>query len=120
MTYSGDFTDAEFAKLPKWAQRRVENLIRRTRDAEKRAEEARLATEPHLSDTLLFPYADIPIGLGKGETVRFITATGEVDRHNKHVDIRVDEWGRVVIHGTRTIHIIPQASNAARIEVGDD
>jgi hypothetical protein len=113
----GEFTETEYAKLPKWAQKKVDWLLLRVREAEREAEEARLATEPSLSNTLFKPYADIPIGLGKGETVRFMLAG---DRRENYVDCRVDEFGRLQLNGHRTIHIIPQASNAAKIQFGDD
>ncbi len=111
-----EFTDAEFAKLPKWAQRKVDDLQRRVRSAEKSAEEARLATEPSLCNTQLKPYDDIPIGLGTGETVRFILNRTVRD---EYVDVRVDEYGRLLLHGYRGIQIIPQASNAARVQLED-
>jgi hypothetical protein len=58
-------------RLPAWVRQQFATLRRRTEDAEQERADARLATDPAESDTVLDAYADIPIGLGKEAIVRF-------------------------------------------------
>jgi len=111
-------TDPREAKLPVWARKHIETLRRQAHDAQIERDDARLATNPAESNTVLCAYSDIPIGLGKSPTVRF--RLGESDRE-LYADARVeqDRDGRRTLHimaGT-TIHIEPRSSNVILMEV---
>lgn len=107
--------DPREQRLPVWAQTELTNLRRKLADAEKRAEETRLATNPAESDALLDYYDDIPIGLGKGKSVWFIVGQDQFGR-DKHVYCRV-ERDLLLVHGSEQINVQPSSGNVVQIEV---
>lgn len=115
-----EFTDEEVAKLPKWAQSKVRDLERRVRVAEDRATQSRLESQGD-ADTFLYPYDDIPVGLCKGDPVRFQLKLGVAPGHYRNcIDVSVREhgtYGRVLqISGSDSIMIYPNASNVCYIK----
>lgn len=103
--------DPREEKLPKWAREEFARLRRRTADAERDAEVARLATSASESDTLIEPYEPVPVGLGNGTLVRFLLG-------DDHVDVRVkrESWGTYaeVMAGER-VSVRPQSSNVVQL-----
>lgn len=99
-------------KLPKWAREELHELRRRTREAEKLAEDARLATDPDSVDTLLMRGIREPIGLGTGPTVRFRLGDGR----GEFIDVRYDSRAELVyMHGDSGIAVLPRATNAIAV-----
>ncbi|ONI83463.1 hypothetical protein ALI22I_33720 [Saccharothrix sp. ALI-22-I] len=109
--------DSREEKLPRWARDRMERLRRAVRNAafdvlaaDQRADEARLTTRPEESDAVLNPYADVPIGLGKGQRVRFRPNAPD----GGHIDVWV-EFDEVRVMAPWHLAILPQSSNVAKI-----
>lgn len=117
--------DPREEKLPVWAAAAIERLRNRVTAAERDAAKARLSNGPADTDTLMDPYADVPIRLPKSESIRFIlgaTPEGRVQR--EYVDARVarDSLGGpsyLYVSGGDGLIVHPQASNVVRISVGD-
>ena len=111
-------TDPREAKLPVWARTYIERLRRVAQDAERDRDEARLATNPAESDTVLDAYASIPIGLGKSPNVRFRLGSEE---RSEWIDVRThrDHEGKtyVEVRSGDSLLIRPQVTNVVRIEV---
>lgn len=103
--------DPREEKLPKWAREEFARLRRRTADAERDAETARLATDPADSDTLIEPYEPVPVGLGNGTPVRFLLGDDYVD-----VRVKRDSSGTYaeVMAGER-VSVRPQSSNVVQL-----
>src|SRR5688572_23781752 len=75
-------------KLPQWAQELVTQLRVRALREQGLAAQARLDTNPDGTDTIYGVYSDHgPIGLPKGETVRFIIGP---NRDRDYVDVHVN------------------------------
>lgn len=110
-------TPEQFDRLPKYARDEIEELRRLTAEAVNRAQEARLATSPSESDTTLDPYAEIPIGLGVGPTIRF--TLGNVNYLNCEVRRRRDGRPYLYVRGSDEVHLAPEASNAIRVWVNE-
>lgn len=110
--------DSREAKLPVWARTYIERLRRVVQDAESDRDAARLATDSAGSDTVIDPYADIPIGLGKGTIVRF--RLGD-ERRMEWADVSVIHTGDgrtlLQIMAGSTVHIEPRAANVVYVEV---
>ena len=104
--------DAREDKLPKWAALMIVRLRQQVEAAERKAAMARLATDPHGTDTIIDAYADIPIGLPKGANVRF--KLGATDDAREYVDIRV-EHGRAHVMGGGMIDVRPRSGNVVII-----
>lgn len=99
--------------LPRWAQEALTRLRRRVEDAERRAHEARLATRPDETNTLIHLYDAVPIGLPEGETVYFRTGAPEADEY-----VAVYVSGNVVeISGFKPISVEPGSSNSITVRL---
>lgn len=110
--------DNRLARLPQWAQEHIRALERRLAAAEASAEAARLATAPDASDTLVYPYDRIPIGLGCGQRVRF-QPNGPGDELRQFLDVRVDGLGAYVdVSAGEPFAIELESSNHFRIRFG--
>lgn len=96
-------SDDREARLPRWAQDTLSALRRRLADAERLAEEARLATDPDESSAIIHPYDEVPIGLGNA-VVRFKLDDGE------YVEVQVRD-GHVTVMGSSATLIMPYSSN---------
>lgn len=79
-------TDPREAKLPVWVRTELATLRRRVQNAELELNETRLDTDPANSDTVLDAYSAIPVGLGKGTSVRFRLGN---ERHSQWADCKV-------------------------------
>ncbi|MEV0267700.1 hypothetical protein AB0H43_02905 [Hamadaea sp. NPDC050747] len=107
--------DPREGKLPKWAQDLLADLRRKVEDAETRAEEARYATDPEGSDAVLYPHADVPVGLGDHAQVRFKLGP----RKHDYADLRV-ERGALLVSGGQYLSIEPASGNLARVRTRED
>jgi hypothetical protein len=116
----GGEVDEREQRLPKWAQKELESLRRQVRNAERAAEEARLATSPDESDTIIDRYTEGPIGLGKGARVRFLPEGHEGDgwHHHNYLEVRVEDGG-IQVHAGGQLSILPRVSNSVQIKVVD-
>jgi hypothetical protein len=110
----GSSQDPREERLPKWAQDALAHARRTAADALREREEARLATNPDETDTLVDPYGKPPIGLPKGERVRFLTGGSDRD----WIDVRVDRDGYLKVMGETRLVIYAQASNVVFMRVG--
>lgn len=108
--------DPREVKLPAWARDMIDNARRRVKEAEKSAQEARLATGPDESDMLVDRYDQTPIGLGKRPTVRVVLGRkpdGEVIRW---IDIRLTESRKSIeVMGSTTLRVTPQVTNVIAV-----
>lgn len=107
--------DPREAKLPAWVRAEFDRLRRRTENAERDRDEARLATDPSTSDTVLDPYNDIPIGLGKGTAIRFrLGSEGRMEWADAKV--RHDRDGAYMqIRSGGTMTIEPRSGNLVHL-----
>jgi hypothetical protein len=109
--------DVREEKLPAWARRLIDTLradaqYERTRAAaaQEDAKRVRQATNPDDSSAVLFPYDEVPVGLGPDARVRF-----KLGRHG-WADVRVSDDGRSIdVTGGRTLLIRPQCGNVVTI-----
>lgn len=69
--------DDREARLPKWAQDKLERMRHMLADATALAEQARLATDPEGSSVLIHRHGDEPIGLGDA-TIEYRTGGGRL------------------------------------------
>lgn len=110
--------DPREANLPVWARAYISTLRRGLEDAEIARNEARLATSPATSDTILDAYDDIPIGLGRGPIVRF--RLGD-ERRMEWADVSVIHIhdGRTLLQvmAGSTVRIEPRAANVIHVAV---
>jgi hypothetical protein len=105
--------DPREGKLPQWAQRKLADSRRAVQFATEQAQEARLATKPSETDTVVDRYADIPIGLPKGCRVRYRTGPHDL---SDYFEIRADGNG-VEVHAGGPMVILPQVTNVLRLEL---
>lgn len=109
--------DPREERLAKWARDLIDDLRRKVEDAEREAEEARLATRPDETDTVIQPYDDIPIGLPKGERVRFRLGPPGDLRH--YLEVRVADDFTVEVMAGASLRVYPRASNVILLQVGE-
>lgn len=95
-------------KQPLWVHDMVAGLIRDREAAEKAAHDARLATNPDETNTLIDPYGKPPVGLPNDTSVRF-RLTGD-----EYVDCRIKD-GELHIMGSSTLKITPNVSNVVTV-----
>lgn len=105
--------DPREERLPKWAREQIARLRRIAVEEKGRADEARLATKAKDSDTIIKPYDDIPIGLGRGPLVRFVFDVGCLGS----IDARVMDRKYLDLQSSRRIQVSPRASNHLMVEV---
>lgn len=106
--------------MPVWAQRQLDQLRRDLNDAEARAEEARLATSPEQSDTVVQPYGIRgPIGLGIGPRIRFTPQPIDprIPDWRAWIDARVTDKGEVEFMAASMVQIRPHSGNVFTVEV---
>lgn len=107
------------ARLPQYVRAELESLRRRAIELERIAEEARLATSPDESDTILPRFSVLkehPIGLGRGTRVRFLPFGPGPDELRRFVDVRVmEDWEYVEVMGGMPLTIEAQAANVLRV-----
>lgn len=106
--------DPREEKLPVWAKTLLVNMRQRVENAESRAEEARLATDPAGSDTLIHFYDDVPIGLGRGERVRFLP--GGPGDQLAWVNVRVRRSGDIEVMASHMLTVRPEATNVVAVQ----
>jgi hypothetical protein len=119
MTYQDPMKpDPREGNLPKWAQGLLGDMRRRTLDAEKGEQEARLATDPVNSDMIIDRYGKTPIGLGKGHRLRVtcVLTRDHDDDPLDWVDFRLSDQGHglgrsVEVSASSTLNIQPQVTN---------
>ena len=91
-------------------------MERRVENAERLAEEARLATHPDDTDTVVERGVRPAIGLSRGARVTFrLPGGGEVMTRVEDGRLHVMSTGRI----SGRLHVIPQASNVVLLEVED-
>lgn len=86
--------DDREAKLPAWARKSLDELRRRTRDAEALAERARLDTDPDGSGAILDRMDRKPVGLGEDPDVSFRVRFPGVDPSLSLISVRRSDSGR--------------------------
>lgn len=91
----------------------------RLAEAVDRADRARLATSPAESDAIVEPFSEIPIGLGRGNRVRFFLDGASYDSTHSYVDVRVNEWGELELTGGRALAIFPRVSNVITLKISE-
>lgn len=94
-----------FDNLPKWAKQEIARL---ERDVEHYKETLRVGPED--SNTFANPYSGAPTPLGKDTIILFQAPAGDIR-------VRLDERGRLEIHGGSGIAIHPRATNTVSIQV---
>lgn len=108
--------DSRELMLPKWAQQTINSLRRRVEDADRRAEDARLATKPEETDTIVgHRIADGVIGLRRGATVTFLPHPGADEMDWRAIQVRTFEGG-IQIHGMTNISVSPVSANGVEIK----
>lgn len=107
-------------KLPKWAQAEIADLESRVADAERLAEDARLATDPASTNTYVEPYFGDRIGLPNGERVVF-RVTDPVRGFEQKVYVRVQngsEGPYLALHADGgALVITPVVTNVINLRV---
>jgi hypothetical protein len=119
---AGDI-DAREERLPKWARQELTRLRnanasveRRVAEADQRAEQARLSTNPDESLVLLEDWKAGDIGLGDEARVRFyMDDSREERRGGDYVMVRRLGKGELEIHGSRSLIVRLNASNTFRL-----
>jgi hypothetical protein len=109
--------DPREAKLPLWAKTMLGDLRRRTMNAEKDRDDARLATKPDESDAIMDPYDAIPIGLGSKPKVTFILRRDDAGEPVSTVDVRLsrDYPNSLELLGSSSLNIRPQVTNVIQV-----
>ncbi|MCG8926612.1 hypothetical protein [Lentzea sp. CC55] len=110
--------DPREAGLPRWVQNKLERLrdsariaAREVEYADRRAEEARLATLPAESDAILTAASDeVPIGLGKEPRVKFRPNAPD----GKYIEVWL-EHDVVWVRGPWGLVIHPYSGNVAKL-----
>lgn len=108
----------DLTKLPQWARDLIQHQQRLLASARHSAEEARLATNPDESDTLIYRFQQDPIGLGHGTKVAFLlndtwasasgrSGMGDIQAHVQD--------GQLLIHGFDVISVHPKSGNSIAI-----
>ncbi len=105
--------DEREERLPKWAKEKLADARRRVQNANELAQEARLATKPDDTDTLVNPWGK-SIGLPKGERVRFLLSKD--DNLRDWVDVRVKDGSLELMAGGSLI-LRPQVTNVVSVKV---
>lgn len=109
--------DERESKLPRWVQDKLISMRRIAREAVDANEQARLASDPDGSNTLLDCYEETPIGLGKGTEVRFLVGENSLD----YIDVKVrqDPNGPYLhVAGGDSLLVFPQATNVVSVRMG--
>lgn len=105
--------EEKFARLPKWAQARIEVLEMRLREANER-----LSIGPEDSDTFADPYEhQTTKPLGTGALIRFALDGLPAKDCRQHLDARLQD-GLLLIRGSDSIRLFPQSSNVVQIQLG--
>lgn len=115
-----DEVDPREAKMPLWAQNMMRDARRRTADAERKAEDLRQETRPDDSNTIIRNSYGKEIGLGNGPRVVFKIPVPPGERwvdHHDYVEVRLDEHGRLVLHGGSQLILVPHVTNVAYVEL---
>jgi hypothetical protein len=102
------------ARLPKWAQHRLQKL-----ESDVAYYAAKLAEGPQDSDTFANPHSDIAMRpLGMGTLIRFSITTRDDGSAHDYIDAQLN-GDTLEIRASRRLTITPQASNVvhARNEV---
>lgn len=109
--------DSREGSLPKWAQQMLGDLRRRTMNAEKDRDDARLATRPDESDAIMDPYDAIPIGLGSKPKVTFVLSRDDKGEPLSTVDVRLsrDYPNALELLGSSSLNIRPQVTNVIQV-----
>lgn len=103
-------------KLPAWARDYIRGLERDVERAHRERDEARLLTAPDLSPAVLYPYSDIPVGLGVNPRVRFKVGPAE-SRGSEFIDAWSNK-GSVFLMGSTQLVLLPCGSvHGLRVEV---
>ncbi len=105
-----DTVDPRESRLPIWAQNKLDTARRRVRDAERQAEEYRLATSPEESNTLLRTGSwDKIVGLGESPRIVFEVNAPEgrerIDTYD-YIEAHVTEAGDGISVRGGTITVI--------------
>ncbi len=107
--------DPREKKLPLYAQELLRSCRERVAQWEAYAVKARLDTNPDETDTIIDDYSDHPIGLPRGEAVKFRQPG---DRHRRaYITARMqsasrsEEAGWVLIQAGDMIEVRPQSGN---------
>lgn len=112
--------DPREAKLPRYAQETLAELRLELDRERRRADEARLETQPG-SDTFVSFFDREPVGLGNGTPVRFVLAEDRnPDQSWHYIDARVTRTdGRPVLQlmGGHGLTICPQATNVIDVRM---
>lgn len=125
MDYGKKLLDADprEAKLPAWARSMIDSLRREYEAERRRADEARLATDPAGSSAILAPHDErSPVGLGHDAMVRF-KLNGEVARlapsgaQLPYVDCYREKSGGLYVRGSDTLALRPRADNVVHVWV---
>lgn len=110
--------DPREAKLPRWAQDRLQRLRNRALRETAYADAALLDTDPEGSSAVMHPYEKIPVGLGKHAEVRFKLGPHAT---RDYIDVRVGrgyDEGKLLLHAGDGLLIEPQSSNYLKVLVG--
>lgn len=106
--------DPREAKLPVWAQIQLREMRRLVSQWERYAIDARLETRPEETDTVVDDYSQHPIGLPKGEPVKF-RRIERAGRREEYITARMlngpTNRGWVCIQGADVLEILPQSGN---------
>lgn len=118
-------TAQQVARLPKWAQRKIEVLEMRVEVLEMRVEEAARAAAigPEDSNTFADPHAQLssgraPTPLGADVTVEYRVKSENLrrGRPKKHFHVRLD-GEQLYIMGSHQLSVYPQSNNTIRLEL---
>lgn len=112
-------TDEErFAKLPQWAQQKI-NLLERNvaywmAKATEGPEDSDTFSDPHRGDGHARP-------LGRGTSIRFMLDGAEIDGDGwqDYIDVRLDEKGKyLIVTAGESMAVYPSSSNVIHIKQG--
>lgn len=111
---------ARVSKLPVWAQKRIDYLVRDLERAEDERDDLRQGKlGPEDTDTWLstrFVEGGPDIALPKGAEVRFLADYSQ----RGEIRVRLDDYGGIRISGEGGISIEPQASNVVLVKPRKD
>ena len=106
--------DAREVKLPVWAQDTINGLRREYENERKRADAARLETDPEHSNAIIDAHDErAAVGLGDA-TVRF-KLPGSTRNGAPYVECSVSEDGRLYVRGSDSIALAPWAGNVIKV-----
>jgi hypothetical protein len=103
------YTPEQFARLPKWAQREIEQLNGNVDHWKAKAQ-----IGPEGSNTFVDSGLNDEKPLGHGPRIRFQLG----DRWDEKVEAHI-EGDFLTIHGGHALEIQPVSSNVARVRLGD-